>query len=160
MSLQSISESLAHSVGGAPWHGPALGALLADVTDAEAAARPIAGAHSIAEIALHVTAWIEEVTARLAGRAPALPLSGDWPEARPWPVARAGLAEAHERLQRSLAALPGARLAERVGDLRDPRIGTGVTVETMLIGLAEHHAYHGGQVTLLKRALRAGRRED
>jgi hypothetical protein len=29
-----------------------------------------------------------------------------------------------------------------------------VTVETMLVGLAEHDAYHGGQIALLKRALR------
>ena len=154
MPLQTISESLARSVIGDAWHGPALGELLADLTDAEAAAHPIAGAHSIVEIVRHLTAWVEEVTSRLEGHAPALPASGDWPAARPWPGIRDRLADVHERLQRALAALPESRLVEVVGDLCDPPTGTGVTIETMLISLAEHHAYHGGQVALLKRALR------
>ena len=155
MSLPIISESIARSVSGDAWHGPAIGESLADVTDAEAAAHPVAGAHSILDLVLHVTAWIEEVAARLEGRAPALPARGDWPPPCPWPDARAALAMAHARLQRVLAALPESRLTEIVGDLREPPIGTGVTCGAMLIGLAEHHAYHGGQIALLKRARRA-----
>ena len=154
MSLQTISESLARSVAGEAWHGPALGELLADVTDTEAAAHPVDGAHSIVELVLHVAGWMEEVASRLEGHEPGLPSDGDWPPVRPWPEARARLTRAHERLQRALAAFPEARLTEKVGDVRDPPLGSGVSYAATLIGVTEHNAYHGGQVALLKRALR------
>jgi hypothetical protein len=38
---------------------------------------------------------------------------------------------------------------------RDPSAGTGLSFEATLVGVAEHNAYHGGQIALLKRAARA-----
>jgi len=67
MSLASLSDDLARSVAGDPWHGPSLGTLLDDLTETEAASHPIPGAHSIAELVLHVAAWMDEVARRLAG---------------------------------------------------------------------------------------------
>ncbi len=155
MSLESLSESIARSVAGDPWHGPSLAALLAGVTDAEAAARPIGAAHTIGELVLHAAAWMDEVAARLRGATPGEPEAGDWPAPCAWPEARARLEAAHGRLQRALADFPEARLGEVVGGERVAALGTGVTFEAMLIGVAEHNAYHGGQVALLLRALRA-----
>jgi hypothetical protein len=155
MSLASLSESIARSVAGDPWHGPSLAALLAGVTEAEAAARPVPGAHSIVELVLHTAAWMDEVAARLQGRTPGEPEAGDWPPACPWPAARARLDAAHARLQRALAGFPEARLGEGCGGERVAALGTGVTFEAMLVGVSEHNAYHGGQVALLRRALRA-----
>ena len=56
-------------------------------------------------------------------------------------------------LLRAVAALPVARWAEHVGDNRDPAINAGVTIGAMLVGLAQHDAYHTGQIALLRRAL-------
>ncbi len=155
MSLATLAETIARSVAGDPWHGPSLTALLAGVTEAGAAARPVPDAHSILEIVLHAAAWMDEVAARLQGKAPGGPEAGDWPPACPWPAARARLDAAHARLQRALAEFPEARLGEVFGGERVAALGTGVTFEAMLVGVVEHNAYHGGQVALLRRALRA-----
>ena len=154
MPLATLAESIARSVAGDAWHGPSLAALLAGVTEAEAAARPVPGAHSIVELVLHAAAWMDEVAARLQGEAPGEPAAGDWPPACPWPAARARLDAAHARLQRALAGFPAARLGEVCGGERVAALGTGVTFEALLIGVAEHNAYHGGQGALLLRALR------
>jgi hypothetical protein len=77
MSIRTLSECLARSVSGDPWHGPSLDALLGDVTPEQAAAHPVPGAHSIVEIVRHVTAWTEEVELRLRGEAPGQPAAGD-----------------------------------------------------------------------------------
>jgi len=46
----------------------------------DAAAHPIAGAHSIWELVLHVTAWTRVVACRLAGENADKPEEGDFPE--------------------------------------------------------------------------------
>ena len=154
MTIPSLLESLDRSVPGDAWHGPSLLSILADVTPEEAVARPIPGAHSILEIARHVAAWIGEVDARVQGRPPALPDPGDWPEEPGWPEARVRLEGAYRSLRDHLAAFPETRLTEMVGPARDASLGSGVTFAVMLTGLLEHNAYHGGQLSLLKRALR------
>jgi uncharacterized damage-inducible protein DinB len=154
MSVRTISECITRSVSGDPWHGPSLEALLADVTPEEAAAHPIPGAHSIVEIVRHLAAWFEEVGSRLQGHAPGDPAEGDWPPTCPWAEAHSKLAAAHAGLQRTLAGTKDTQLGDRVGAVRDAPLGTGVTFETMLVGLAEHDTYHAVQIALLKRALR------
>jgi len=54
--------------------------LLADVTAATAAARPLSDAHSIWEIVLHIATWEEVVRRRLQGEVVThLPSEQDWP---------------------------------------------------------------------------------
>jgi len=154
MIRELLARTLAHSLAGDPWHGPSLATLIADLSEEEAAAHPIPGAHSILELVLHVGSWIEETTSRLEGRAPGQPVEGDWPEPRPWHEARERLNTALASLLDVLAEMPESRLAEIAGEQREAALGTGVSYATMLVGLAEHHAYHGGQIALLKRALR------
>ena len=156
--LASLREELRRSLHGPAWHGPALLELLSDVSPREAQERPLAGAHSIAELAFHLLAWMEEVTRRLSGAAPSLPARGDWPAddtALPTVEAVRLLRMAGETLDESLATFPAARLAELVGGAaRDASVGTGVTYADLLHGLAQHNAYHGGQIAILKKALR------
>jgi uncharacterized damage-inducible protein DinB len=154
MMIDSLCESLDRSVSGDAWHGPSLQTILSDLTAEEASARPLPGAHSILEIVLHTAAWIQEIDARIQGRAPALPEPGDWPAEAGWPEARARLEGAYRSLREHLAAFPEAKLAGMVGPARDAPLGSGVTFAVMLTGLVEHNAYHGGQISLLKRALR------
>jgi len=61
-----LANHIRRTVTGPMWHGPALGELLADVSVDEARIRPIAGAHTIWELVLHVTAWAD--IARAAAR--------------------------------------------------------------------------------------------
>ncbi len=154
--VERIAEELRRSLGGEAWHGPSLGELLADVDAAEAAARPLPGAHSIWEIVHHLRVWIEVPRRRLAGeRVGDLRAAEDWPpvaepNAEAWAEARRALDAAHRDLERDILELGDERLGE-------PVAGSSPDVQGLLYGVVQHHAYHGGQIALLKKALRRGR---
>jgi uncharacterized damage-inducible protein DinB len=157
--VAKVVDVLDRGFGGDAWHGPSLRELLADVTPRQAAARPIAGAHSIWEIVLHLTAWKREVAARMRGRPAGEPAEGDWPlaprraDATPeaWAAAVDALARAHDDLVSAARAVSSERLHAPVADPRSPELGTGVTHYVTLHGVAQHDAYHGGQIALLKK---------
>lgn len=52
--LQRLEEQLERALEGEAWHGPSVLEILEGVTAAQAAAHPIAGAHSIWELVLHL----------------------------------------------------------------------------------------------------------
>ena len=155
----ALATDLERAVSGQPWHGPSLAMLLDGVGARAAAARPIAGAHTIWELVLHMTAWTDEVARRLGSAAPAEPAAGDWPRVprargeAAWEAAKAELLAAHGRVLAALAACPAERLPQPVGTSESPALGTGMSYRAMVRGLAQHHAYHGGQVAVLKRAI-------
>ena len=172
--VERLLDTLRRSYDGEAWHGPALAEALAGLSATDALRRPIAGAHSPWELLLHLTAWTHEVTRRLHGGAPALPPEGDWPAVpavegialeRAWADARVALDAARDTLLAAVATLEPSRLDESFvppsasGDGPSPdgpseaALGTRHTVHGMLVGLAEHNAYHGGQLVLLRRAL-------
>lgn len=134
------------------WHGPALADLLEDVSAADAASRPIKGAHSIWELVLHITAWTEIARERLAGSAKADPTpEEDWPPVtdtsqEAWRAAKGRLKDAHRELAEEVAALDDAVLISRLP-------GKDHTALVMYHGIIEHDAYHGGQIAILKKAL-------
>ena len=144
---------------GDPWHGAPILANLAGIDAAGAARRPVPLAHTIWELVVHLTAWTREVTRRLQGAAPAMPIEGDWPDVgdrsdEAWDRAVSDLGQAHDALAAALSRFPDDRLDHPVGDTpHDPPAGTGVTYREMLHGLAQHDAYHSGQVAMLRKAL-------
>jgi uncharacterized damage-inducible protein DinB len=154
---------LRRSFDGRAWHGPALAEALAGVDARAALARPVADAHTIWELTHHIAAWAREVARRLDTGEAAMPADGDWPdpvtETDPdrldaaWSAMRRRLDDARDELLAALGRLPAERLDERVSDLSDPALGGRVTYAQMLIGLAEHNAYHGGQIVLLRRLI-------
>jgi hypothetical protein len=151
-----IADELRRASEGEAWHGPAIEDNLKGLTAQEAAARPIAGAHSIWEIVHHLTAWAVEVGARLEGRARRLLGEDDWPPVtdtsdEAWRSAKTKLAEAHARLRVAIREFPPGRLGESVP--LDPD-GGAASFYLMLHGLAQHDAYHTGQVAILRKALR------
>jgi hypothetical protein len=162
MNLETaLLDQLAATHDGDPWYGPSRATLLKDVTPIQAASRSVPAGHSIWEIVLHMTSWTREVARRLEGVRPAVPQEGDWPVVgeisdTAWRRARADLDAAHGGLLAAIRTLPPSRWAEPVGASREPALGTGVSVSAMLIGLAQHDAYHAGQIALLRRSLSAG----
>lgn len=160
--IRLIRSELRRSLHGPAWHGPALLEALGDVTAAEAQARQLAGAHTIGEIAMHALAWIEEVTRRLSGAPAHLPERGDWPAPESgtpaeWAALLDLIRQAGESLDQAVAAFAAERLLDRVdGPVLEPSVGSGVSYASMLHGLAQHTAYHGGQIALLKGAFRRG----
>jgi hypothetical protein len=73
--------------------------------------------------------------------------------AKAWASTLANLASAQRELRDMLERTSVEQLDRPVGDERSPQLGTGITHAAMLHGLAQHHAYHGGQIALLRRAL-------
>jgi uncharacterized damage-inducible protein DinB len=154
-----LSEQVRLAHDGPSWHGAALAENLAAIDAEQAASRPLPDAHSVWEIVLHITAWTKEVARRLEAGEPGLPAEGDWPAVdrvseSAWARAREALGEAHTALAAAVARFPEARWRDRVGGERDAPLGTGVSYAAMLAGLLQHDAYHGGQVGLLRKALR------
>ena len=158
-SIDFLSGELRRGHADHPWHGPSVAALLHDVTPEEAAARPIAGAHTIWELVLHLTAWNGEAQRRLQGATPAEPAEGDFPPVGArgqdeWREARERLAASVSDLREALAAADEETLDRRGGSLQDLAAGTGGTLRGMVNGVVQHLAYHGGQIALLRKALR------
>ena len=148
--IKRIDDQLRRAFEGHAWHGPALRELLADVTAEQATARPIPGAHSIWEIALHIAAWHEGVRRRVEGERVELSAEEDWPPVAStseaaWQDALAMLERTHTELRRTVSRLADARLQEMV-------VGKDHSVYVMLHGLIQHDLYHAGQIALLKKA--------
>lgn len=159
--IKKHRDELHRSIHGPAWHGSALIEILADVSPPEAAARPLGRAHTIAEITAHCIAWIEEVERRLHTGNPAMPARGDWPaipsplDGSGWTALRNHIEQAATNLDAALRDFPAERLDEYVGGVtHDPPSGSGMSFAMMLHGLAQHNAYHGGQIAYIKRGLK------
>jgi uncharacterized damage-inducible protein DinB len=144
---------LAHD--GEPWHGPSRARVLADVTLEEAVRRPGArGGHTIWELVLHMRAWTREVARRVREGSPGVPEEGDYPatgkpSAEAWRAAVESLDAAHADITAAIGDLGDTQLDERVGGSAG-----GATYRAMLHGLAQHDAYHTGQIAILKKIYR------
>ena len=140
---------------GDAWHGPSVKASLAGVDRHSAAARPIAGAHTIWEIALHITAWRDEVRERIGGKRPGAPNQGDWQQVTDtseaaWKAALAALDRSYQALSGAVRELSDADLDRPIGTDDNPSGGS--TVGLTVHGIAQHDAYHAGQISLLRKA--------
>ena len=157
--LERIVRELEHAHAGSPWHGPSRADVLADVTVEEAARRPSPQGHGIWALVLHMSAWTREVARRVREGDKRLPVEGDWPapptpNPQEWRAAVAALDAAHREVVAAVRARGAPRLDERAGSAEELSTGGGVTYRVMLHGLAQHDAYHTGQIALLKRIYR------
>jgi len=152
--IRRLEDQLRRAFEGEAWHGPGLMELLADVTAEEAAARPIANAHTIWELTLHLASTYGLVNRRLRGNHAPLTPEQDWPpqpgkpDAQEWLVALNGLRSAHQDLRRAVGSFEVGKLDTPLGP--EPPY----PAYTQFIGLTQHDLYHGGQIALLKKALR------
>src|SRR6202035_3122848 len=125
--IESFADQLERAFRGGACHGRAVAEALAGADEAVAAARPVAGAHSIWEIVHHLTVWNEVPRRRLDGeRLQNLPPERDWPpmtdlSADAWQAAQAALQDAHAALHARVLGLAG-------GQLDDPVVGSDPTV--------------------------------
>jgi uncharacterized damage-inducible protein DinB len=147
--IQTIIDELKNIHDGDAWHGPSLKEILSGVNAGQAAAKPLANAHSIWELILHVAAWEGVFMRRLAGLRMNEPEEGDFPAVtdaseEAWRQTLNRFDEGHRRLIEAVATLTDERLSEIVP-------GKDYTVEYMLRGLMRHHVYHAGQIALLKK---------
>jgi uncharacterized damage-inducible protein DinB len=156
-----IRDQLDRAFDGDPWCGPSLLSVLDGVT-AEQATRRIPGlAHSIWDIVLHISGWQGVVAGRIMGEPIAEPPEGDWPKAddssdSAWRQASETLRATHDCLVAALDSLDESCLDQKIGDSRDPTMGSGMTIYANLHGIAQHAMYHAGQIVLLKKLVASG----
>lgn len=154
---QNIIEQLRRALEADPWHGPSILQVLAGVTAEQAAAHPIPGTHSIWELLLHVTAWTRAVRDRVQNIAVELEGDSNFPPVlltseEAWRASKEDLIQAHAELYATVN-----RLADR--DLSAPIPNRPYDRAFILHGLSQHHAYHGGQMALLKKAFELQRQQ-
>jgi uncharacterized damage-inducible protein DinB len=150
--LERIDEQLRRSFEGEAWHGPAVLEALTGMSHEGAASHPIESAHSIWELALHLSGTYRLVLRRLAGDGRQLTKEEDWPP--PPEATEEAWAETVERLRRLNQELRSAVRAfppERLDDQLVP--SSPYTAYTQFIGITQHDLYHAGQIAILKRAL-------
>jgi uncharacterized damage-inducible protein DinB len=145
-----IADQLRRAFDGSAWHGPALLELLEDVDAATASARPLTDVHSIWELVLHVAVWDDAALRRLDGKKwQPIGLANFPPVRKPteaaWRKAVLATKRTHDRLVKTVAALPDSRLGDRVPGKR-------YDFYHMLHGVAQHELYHAGQIAILKKA--------
>ena len=154
MEVNRLEEQLRRALEGEAWHGPSVLESLDGLSAAQAASHPIAGAHSIWELVLHLGSDYDLVLRRLAGDGRQLTAAEDWP---------ACPASTEENWQQTVQELKllNKKLRQAVRDfsverLDDPLVPeVPYTAYTQFIGVTQHNLYHAGQIALLKRALAA-----
>lgn len=136
---------------GDAWHGAPLREMLENVDERTANMRGIPEKKTIHELTLHIAAWMDIVTRRLAGELVEPTVEEDFPPADglSWEATMKRLQRSHERLLDQVARSGDDDLDRGVP-------GKPYSFEFMLNGLAHHTTYHEGQIALLK-ALAAGR---
>lgn len=141
--VEVIADQVRRVYEGGAWHGLSLKESLEGVTSAQAVARPIGEAHSIAELVAHVGGWSEVARRRIEGEAIAEPEEGDFPDVS---------ATANGQWDASVAEVlrRGAALAETIGALDDSaskeQLGNA-------LGALHHAIYHTGQIAVLRKGV-------
>ena len=147
-----IADQLGRAFNGEAWHGDSLFEILHGVTAAQAAARPIANAHTIWELVLHIAAWDGAVLRRMEGIPASLSDAENFPPVADtnetaWRKALSETRRIHEQLINAVSAFPDSRLAAEVPGKDGPH----ETFYYMLHGVVQHGLYHAGQIALLKK---------
>ena len=147
-----LEEQLRRALEGEAWHGPSVLESLAGVSAEDAAARPVASAHSIWELVLHLGGTYGLVLRRLSGDGRQLTPAEDWPTC---PSAT----EENWRKTVDEVTRLDRELREKVREFPEERLDQPLVIEspytayTQFIGVTQHNLYHAGQIALLKRAL-------
>lgn len=149
--LERITDQLKRAFLGEAWHGPAVEEILKDVTAQQAAARPVDGAHSIWDLALHIGAWQRAGVRRLAGDRAQLSDAENFPAVtdtteQTWVQTRKALRQSYEELSEAISRLDESRLDQ-------PIIAGMSSVYVTLHGIVQHTLYHAGQMAILKKAV-------
>jgi len=148
--IRRIASQLKRAYQGQAWHGPSLKELLAGVTAEQAARHPLADAHSIWELVLHISAWESAALRRLAGVYIEAPDEGDWPlvedtSETAWQNTLAHLEHRHLELRGALRRLGDEELDKPLAEGKE-------SAYFLLHGVIQHTLYHAGQIALLKKA--------
>lgn len=152
-----LSGRLRRTITGPMWHGPSLREALHGITPADAVESPIRSMKTIWEIVLHVTARAERARLRMDGLALEEPTpEEDWPRtpipctAAAWENSQVQMANAYRSMAVRVCEVMSSGFL-KVVEKQDYNIAT------MADGVAEHGAYHAGQIVILRKEIMSRR---
>jgi uncharacterized damage-inducible protein DinB len=149
--IARISDQLRRAYEGPAFHGDAIAEILDGVTVEIASAKPLHGIHSIWEIVLHMSVWLDVVRRRLSSPTLVIPTAEEnfraveHVSAEAWERAKGELDDNYRLLLRAIGELPETKLGLQVP-------GREYDYYTLLHGIVQHSLYHAGQIALLKKA--------
>jgi uncharacterized damage-inducible protein DinB len=148
--VERILEEYDRVMHGSAWHGDPIWQIL-DSTSAECAAhQPIAAAHTIWEIVLHMMFWEGVGARRLAGQSAGLDEALNFP-APPaatetnWQTTRDAFRASNQEFREALTKLEAAKLDELSAAGKR-------SFYDEAHGVIQHDVYHAGQIALLKKS--------
>jgi uncharacterized damage-inducible protein DinB len=158
--IHPIADQLVRAHDGDPWYGDSTMSVLRGITAEQGSRRPIAQAHTVWELVLHITSWQREVVRRLRTGIVREPEHGDWPAVADtsddaWRAALDDLVAAHRELLAEIERFPADALHTVLGGERDRPLGSGVTYYVLLHGVVQHNLAHTAQISLLKKSFAA-----
>ena len=144
-----ILEQLKRSFYKEAWHGLAYLEILDGVTAEQASKHPIKNAHSILEIVLHTTTWIEAVRIRCLGKEFKVSDEQDWSKVTEfsdaaWQQTIIDLKDQHKKLEDVIASIA-------LSDLSKNAAGSTMPNCSMLDSIIHHNIYHSAQIAILKK---------
>jgi len=148
-----LADQIRRAFDGEAWHGDSISEILHGVDATTASARPIANAHSIWELVLHITTW-DDVTIQRAGGKALMPSDDqNFPPVKDtsqvaWEKAVENMKSMHRKLVETVAKFPDARLHDQVPG----KTGDHYDFYYLFSGIVQHELYHAGQIALLKKA--------
>lgn len=152
-----IADQLRRAFAGDAWHGQPLSEILNDISHAQANAKPVAAAHSIWELTLHIGIWTKAALASMRG-VPMPPFVENMPPEQNWPLIPddAGASAWKAAIENTLRA--GSDLAAAIEQFGDERLGDTVpgrdyAFYNLFHGIVQHSLYHAGQIAILKKGL-------
>jgi hypothetical protein len=150
-----IACALASAISGDAWYGDSLRKILDNVTVAQAQARPVANAHTIWELVVHVEAWVKFCQGAM--ESVPIPAWATMAKEQDWPLVNDTGEQAWKQAVSSFFSTH-LKLVEMIKTFSDDRLDATVPGRTynfyhLLQGMIQHAVYHGGQIALLKKAL-------
>jgi uncharacterized damage-inducible protein DinB len=149
-----LLENVRPRSGRGAWHGgPTAVGSLRGVTAAQALWLPAPGRKSIWQLALHIAYWDYAVRRRLEGGTGArfARTPSNWPDVpdradeKAWAEDVRLLKSEHAQLAATIAKIPSSRYKIALPG------GKRWTIGELIVGIAQHDAYHTGQIQLVKR---------
>jgi uncharacterized damage-inducible protein DinB len=149
-----LLENLQPRPGRGAWHGgPTAVGSVRGVTLAQALWSPAPGRKSVWQLALHIAYWDYAVRRRLEGGTGARfgRTPSNWPQVpdraddNAWAEDVRLLKSEHAQLAATIAKIPSSRYKTALPG------GKRWTIGELIVGIAQHDAYHTGQIQLLKR---------
>lgn len=151
--MSEVERIVSHYDGvlaGNAWHGDPIWPMLESISAREAAARPVAGVHTIWELVMHMIFWEDVAAKRLTGLRAGLVEELNFPAMPPateenWRKTLDEFRASNRKFRDNLAKLEPAQLNEMTAAGKRTFCGEAH-------GVIEHHVYHLGQIAILRKA--------